>query len=187
MALKSARFDLVLGRRSVVRSETVIRVPGSPETRSSGELRVLADGTPVAYKWTAEGDKKASGSVEFKDGTTKTFLDLGAGKDPYEQDFIFPSPRVAILDSNLHYQYALISVLYNWNAKGEQTFPVLIPQDLTPGTISVDSLGPKTVEGGSFEALRVKTADLEIIAYFDAKHRLMRLEVPAANVAVVRR
>jgi hypothetical protein len=175
------------GNAEIVRSETVIRVPGQPETRSSGELRVSADGTPLGYKWTAQSDKKASGSVEFADGAAKTFIDLGAGKDPFEQDFMFPSPHLAILDSNLHYQYALVALLYDWNAKGQQTFPVLIPQDVTPGTISVESMGSKTVEGSTFEALRVNTADLEVVAYFDARHRLMRLEVPAADVAVVRR
>jgi hypothetical protein len=175
------------GNAEIVRSETVIRVPGQPETRSSGELRVSADGTPLGYKWTAQSDKKASGSVEFVDGSTKTFIDLGAGKDPYEQDFVFPSPHLAILDSNLHYQYALVALLYDWNAKGQQTFPVLIPQDVTPGTISVLSLGSKTVDGASLQALRINTTDLEVVAYFDAKHRLIRLEVPTANVAVVRR
>jgi len=169
-----------------VRSETVVRVPGSPETRSSGELRISADGTPLGYKWTAQAEKKTSGSVEFSQGTAKTSIDAG-GKEPYLQDFVFPSPRVAVLDNNLHHQYALLALLYNWNVKGQQTFPVLIPQDMTPGVVSVESLGAKTIEAAQLEALRVNTADAEILVYFDARRRLMRLEVPAANVAVVRR
>lgn len=175
------------GDARIVRSEAVIRAPGEPETRSSGELRVNVDGSPLSYKWSSQAEKKASGSVDFKDGTAKTLLDQGAGKDPYQADFMFPSPRVAVLDNNLYYQYALVAQLYDWNAKGQQTFPVLIPQDVTPGTISVESMGQKTVEGGTFETLRVNTADLEILAYYDARHRLMRLEAPAAGVAIVRR
>jgi hypothetical protein len=100
---------------------------------------------------------------------------------------MFTSPRLAVLDNNLYYHYALVAQLYDWNAKGQQSFPVLIPQDVTPGSISVESLGPKTVEGGTFETLRVNTADLEILAYYDARRRLMRVEVPAAAVAIVRR
>lgn len=169
-----------------VRSETVARVPGGGETRSSGELRVSADGTPLGYKWSAQAEKKTSGSVEFEQGAAKTSIDVGA-KEPYLQDFVFPSPRVAVLDNNLHHQYALLAVLYNWNLKGQQTFPVLIPQDMTPGSVSVESLGARTIEAAQFEALRVNTADAEIIVYFDARRRLMRLEVPAASVAVVRR
>jgi hypothetical protein len=176
-----------VGGARIIRSETVLRAPGQPEARSMGELRIAADGAPLNYKWTAQSDKKASGSVEFKDGTATTFLDLQNGKDPYHSDFMFPSPRVAILDNNLYYQYALVAQLYDWNLKGQQTFPVLIPQDVTPGSITVESLGPKSVEGGTFEALRVNTADLEILAYFDARRRLMRVEVPAAMVTIVRR
>ena len=181
------QFEMVpSGNFWIVRSETVVRVPGEPEMRSSGELRISADGTPLGYKWTAQAEKKTSGSVEFDKGTAKTSIDVGA-KEPYLQDFVFPSPRLAVLDNNLHHQFALLALLYNWNVKGQQTFPVLIPQDMTPGSVSVESLGAKTIEAAQFEALRVNTADAEIIVYFDARRRLMRLEVPAANVAVVRR
>jgi hypothetical protein len=175
------------GDARIVRSQAVIRVSGQPETHSSGELRVTADGSPLAYKWTAQADKKASGSVDFKDGTATTLLDVGNGKDPYQADFKFQSPHVAVLDNNLYYQYALVAQIYDWSAKGRQTFPVLIPQDATPGTITVESLGQKTVEGGTFETLRVNTADVEILAYYDQRRRLMRLEVPAAQVTIVRR
>ena len=170
----------------IAKGESVTRVPGEPEVRSSGELRISPDGTPLGYKWSAQADKKTSGSVEFDKGAVKTYTDVG-GKDPYQQDFVFPSPRVAVLDNNLYHQYALLALLYNWTAKGRQTFPVLIPQDITPGEISVESLGPRTVEGATLEALRVNSADVEILAYFDARRRLMRIEVPAAMVAIVRR
>ncbi len=176
-----------VGSTRIVRSETVLRAPGQPEARSSGELRVAADGSPLGYKWTAQAEKKASGSVEFKEGAATTLLDLGNGKDPYQADFMFSSPRVAVLDNNLYYQYALVAQLYDWNAKGRQDFPVLIPQDVTPGNISVESLGPRTVEGGTFETLRINTADLEILAFYDTRRRLMRVEVPAAMVTIVRR
>jgi hypothetical protein len=125
--------------------------------------------------------------VEFKDGSAKTFLDLEPGKDPVQSDFMFGTPRVAVLDNNLYYQYSLIAQLYDWNAKGQQTIPVVIPQDMTPGSVTVESVGSKTVEGGTFDALRVTTADLEIVAYYDARRRLMRLEVPSAAVVITRR
>ena len=170
----------------IARSETVIRVPGGGEMRSTGQLRLSADGSPLRYDWTAQAEKKTSGAVEFEQGTAKTSINFG-GQNPYQQDFVFSSPRLAVLDNNLHYQFALLALLYNWNVKGPQTFPVLIPQHMTPGSVSVESLGAKTIEAAQFEALRVSSADLEIVVYFDARRRLMRLEVPAANVAVVRR
>jgi hypothetical protein len=62
----------------------------------------------------------------------------------------------------------------------------LIPQDATPGMVTLEGLGSKTINGAALEGLRVRSADLEIEVYFDARRRLMRLEVPEAMVVVVR-
>jgi hypothetical protein len=63
---------------------------------------------------------------------------------------------------------------------------VLIPQELTPGTISIESAGPQSVAGKSYDALRVVTSDLEVLLYVDSNHRLMRVEVPSAKVSIIR-
>ncbi len=60
------------------------------------------------------------------------------------------------------------------------------PQEITPGTISVESTGTATVGGKSYEALKASTSDLEILLYLDSSHKLIRLEVPSAKLAVVR-
>ena len=173
------------GSAWIERGETVLRVPGSGETRATGQLRLTNDATPVHYEWTAQAATKVSGTVDFQNGTAKTSINLGA-KEPILQDFMFASPRVAILDNNLYDQYALLARLYDWSAGGPQTFPVLIPQDATPGTITIESLGPSTASGVQVTGVRVRSADLEIHAFFDARHRLMRLEVPDVKVVVVR-
>ena len=179
-------FDLSpSGNAWVAKGEATLRVPGGGETRSSGQLRVAADVTPLRYDWSAGTDKKASGSVIFEDGVAKSVINV-PGKDPLNQDFKFASPHAAILDNNLYDQYAILGRLYDWNAKGKQTFPVLIPQDLTPGTIDVEDLSSPTADSGRFDVLRVHTSDLEIQLFFDAKHHLMRLEVPAAKVVITR-
>ena len=165
--------------------QTVIRV-GSAETHTSGQLRISADGTPQHYTWSSQGEKKASGTVEFDNGTAKTSLNISGAKGPAQQDFKFSSPRVVVLDNNLYEQYAVLGRMYDWTAKGTQSFPVLIPQDATPGSIDVESLGTKNVEGAGLQVLRVHSADLEIQLFFDAKLRLVRLEVPMAQVVIVR-
>ncbi len=180
-------FDLQpAGNGWVMQDETVIRVSGSPEMRTSGELRLSADGTPQHYTWSAQGDKKASGVVDFDKGMAKTSITVSNGKQPIQQDFKFTSPRVAVLDNNLYDQYAILGRLYDWQAGGVQTFPVLIPQDATPGSIQVQSLGPKTIDGTRLDGLGVHSTDLEIELYFDTKLRLVRLEVPAAKVIILR-
>jgi hypothetical protein len=167
------------------RGSTDIRAPGAAEVKATGQLKLAVDGAPIRYEWSAQAQKKASGSVEFANGTAKTRIDL-AGNSPFAQDFTFPSPRVAVLDNNLYDHYVLLAQLYDWKTGGKQQFPVLIPQDMIPGSISVESLGPQQVESAKYETLRVSSTDLEILLYLDASHRLMRMEVPASKVTILR-
>jgi len=180
-------FELApAGDSWMARGDAVIRGgSGAGDMRSSGQLRMAPDGTPLRYDWTAQTDKKFSGSIDFESGTAKTTSRV-PGKNPVLQDFHFDSPHIAVLDNNLYDQWAILGRLYDWNAKGPQMFPVIIPQDVTPGMITVESQGRKSTESGEFDALRVSTSDLEVDLYFDAKHHLMRLEVPAAKTVIVR-
>jgi len=160
-------------------------VPGGGDLKATGQLRLSADGTPIRYDWSAEAQKKATGTVDFVSGTAKCSADLG-GALPLRKDFKFTSPRVAVLDNNLYYQFGILARLYDWKAGGKQTFPVLIPQDMVPGSISVESLGPQQAGNGKYEAVRVSSPDLEIMIYVDQNHRMMRLEVPSSNVTIER-
>jgi len=160
-------------------------LPGGGDLKATGQLRLSADGTPIRYDWSAEAQKKATGTVDFVSGTAKCSADLG-GALPLRKDFKFTSPRVAVLDNNLYYQFGILARLYDWKAGGKQTFPVLIPQDMVPGSISVESLGPQQAGNGKYEAVRVSSPDLEIMIYLDANHRMMRLEVPSSNVTIER-
>jgi hypothetical protein len=169
----------------MARGSTSAHVPGGTEIKAFGQLTLSGDGAPIHYDWSAEALKKASGVVEFANGTAKCAANLG-GTSPMMKDFKFDSPRIAVLDNNLYHQYAVLAQVYDWKSGGKQTFPVVIPQDLTPGSISVESLGSQPGENAKYEALRVSTTDLEILLYVDARHHLMRLEVPASKVVVER-
>ena len=174
------------GNGWVLEDESVLHVPGSPEMRTSGQLRISADGTPQHYTWIAQGDKKASGVVEFDSGTAKTSTTVSGTKQPVHQDFKFTSARIAVLDNNLYEQYAILGRIYDWDSKGMQSFSVLIPQDATPGSIDLEAIGAKNVDGANLEVLRVHSTDLEIELFFDVKFHLARLEVPAAKVVILR-
>ncbi len=127
---------------------TEIHLPDGSTARITGRLKLAPDGTPLRYEWSVSGQKKASAVVEFQGGTAKIALQLEGAK-PFIQELSFGSggepgrttPRVLILDNNLYHQYAVLARLYDWTARGPQTFPVLIPQDMTPGSITVESLG----------------------------------------------
>lgn len=174
------------GDNWIARGEAIIKGgQGAADQHSSGQLRFAPDGTPLHYDWTAQVGQKVTGKVDFENSTAKTTTNV-PGKKPLMQDFEFNSPHIAVLDNNLYDQWAILARLYDWNTKGAQNFPVIIPQDVTPGMITVESEGQKPTEGGEFDALRVSTSDLQVELFFDAKHHLVRLEVPAAKIVIVR-
>ena len=90
-----------------------------------------------------------------------------------------------ILDNNLYYQYAVLASLYDWNRKGAQTFAVLVPQELTPGSVTVESAGTHDASGKKLEELSVKSPDLEVDLFLDGQ-RLVRIVSPSANAEILR-
>jgi hypothetical protein len=171
------------GANWVAHGSSEIQTPQGA-TRVTGTLTFQPDGTPLRYEWSTQGAKKASASVAFTGATATSELHI-EGTRPFTQQFTFPSPLVVVLDNNLYHQYAILARLYDWQQKGVQTFSVLVPQDLTPGSVTVESLGKQDVEGEKLEELRVKTEDLELHLFFDAQ-RLVRIVVPSSNAEIIR-
>ncbi|MGH9677251.1 MAG: hypothetical protein ACRD36_09135 [Candidatus Acidiferrum sp.] len=169
----------------MAKGTTDIKAPEAAPTKITGTLVLQPDGAPVSYDWTSQADKTNGAHILFVNGVAKITLEM-QGARPFEQDLSFGAPLIAVLDNNLYHQYAVLARLYDWNKRGAQSFPVLIPQELTPGSITVESTGSASADGKSYEGLKVTTSDLEVLLLLDSNHRLMRLEVPAAKVSVIR-
>jgi hypothetical protein len=151
----------------------------------TGNLELRPDGTPVRYEWNMQGAKKAASTIVFNGATANVELRM-EGARPYTQQFTFNSDRVVVLDNNMYDQYAILARLYDWDKKGAQTFSVIVPQEMTPGSVTVESLGKQdTGNGGKLEQLRVKTEDIEINLFLDGQ-RLIRIVSPSANAEIVR-
>ena len=162
-----------------------IKASQAPASKVTGSLSLQPDGAPISYEWTSQADKNNSAHILFNDGVAKMTLQM-QGAHPFDQTFTFGTSLIAVLDNNLYHQYAVLARLYDWSKRGPQTFPVFIPQELMPGTITAESTGSATLDGKSFEGFRVSTSDLQVDLYLDSAHRLMRLEVPSARVSVIR-
>ncbi|HTZ33750.1 MAG TPA: hypothetical protein VMH31_14920 [Methylomirabilota bacterium] len=173
------------GETWIAKGTTKVAMEGAPATTVTGSLTMAPDGSPLSYEWTSHADKTNGAHIVFANGIAKMTLEM-QGARPFEQDLTFGTSRIVVLDNNLYHQYAVLARLYDWNSKGLQNFSVLIPQELTPGTITVNSAGTIEADGKSYEGLKVITTDIEIVLYLDSNHRLMRLEVPASKAAVVR-
>ena len=167
------------------RATATVHAAQGPETHITSQLQLRADGAPIHYEWTTvTGSKRAGASIDFDNGTATIHVQVNGSK-PFTQQFFFHAPVIAVLDDNLYYQYAILADLYDWSKRGVQTFPVLIPQEMTPGTITVEALDPENDSGKTFDRLRVRSQDLEIILYLDG-NRLQRVSVPSANAEIVR-
>jgi len=178
-----------------------IKPPDGAASKITGSLTLQPDGAPISYNWTLQAEKTNGAHILFTNGVAKITLEMQGSrpctedeiKDPhrtqpcfFEQNLSFDSPLIAVLDNNLYHQYAVLARVYNWSKRGAQTLPVLIPQELMPGSVTVQSTGPSTADGQTYEGLKVTTSDVEILLLLDSNHRLMRLEVPAAKVSVIR-
>jgi hypothetical protein len=162
-----------------------IKTSQGADSKVMGSLSLQPDGAPISYNWTSQAQKNSSAKIVFDGGVAKMTLQM-QGAHPYDQTFTFGTPVIAILDNNLYYQYGVLARLYDWSKRGQQTFPVFIPQELMPGTITAEATGSASLDGKSYEGFRVTTSDLEVDLYLDSHHRLMRLEVPSAKVSVLR-
>jgi hypothetical protein len=173
------------GDHWLAQGTTELKPAQGAATRVTSRLTLQADGTPASYNWSTDGAKKASADITFQ-GNVATIVLRVDGAKPFTQQFTFSSPQIVVLDNNAYNQYAILARLYDRQKMGTQTFSVLVPQEMTPGSLTVDSLGEITAGSAKFEELRVKTADLEVDLYLDSNHRLMRLVAPASNAEVVR-
>ena len=153
-------------------------------TKVNGTLTFHRDGSPAHYDWATQGLKKVSSTIAFS-GTAASVELRMEGARPFAQDFTFNTPLVVVLDNNLYHQYELLARLYDREAKGAQTFSVLVPQEMTPGSVTVDSMGKQDSGGKQLEELRVRTEDNEIDLFLDGQ-KLMRVVAPSANAEIVR-
>ena len=169
----------------LARGTAEIKPPEGASSKVSGSLTLQGNGAPISYDWSAQAEKTNGAHVLFANGVASITLEM-QGARPFQQDLSFGSPLIAVLDNNLYHQYAVLARIYDWSKGGAQTFPVIIPQELTPGTITVQSTGSATSDGKTYEGLKVTSSDLQIILLLDTSHRLMRLEVPDAKVSVIR-
>ena len=169
----------------VAKGSTDISSGDGPAAHVTGNLTLQANGAPIAYDWVSKADKTNSAHIIFTNGIARIALTV-QGAQPYEQEFTFNSPLVVVLDNNMYHQYAVLARIYDWAKGGAQTLPVLIPQEITPGSITAEATGSASSGGKTYEGLRVTTSDIEVLLLLDSNHRLMRLEVPASKVAVVR-
>src|SRR5438093_10694755 len=130
-----------------------IKPPEGGSSNVSGSLTLQADGAPISYDWSSQAEKTNGAHILFANGVARITLEM-QGARPFQQDLTFNTPLIAVLDNNLYHQYGVLARTYDWSRRGAQTFPVLIRQELTPATITVQSTGSATAGGKTSDGLK---------------------------------
>jgi hypothetical protein len=167
------------------RSSIQLHMPGKTQENDTAQLTLAADGSPIRYRWQRQSAHSRSIEVNFRGNSAEMTLRQPASA-PAIEAFSFPAGHVVLLDNNVYSQYAILARLYDWKAGEKQQFSVLIPQDQAPGTVTVQSMGKRSIAGATFDLLTVKSPDLEVDLYVDAARRLMLLRVPGSGAEIAR-
>ncbi|MGA8103809.1 MAG: hypothetical protein WB869_16735, partial [Candidatus Acidiferrales bacterium] len=61
----------------------------------------------------------------------------------------------------------------------------LVPQSMTPGSVTIEPLASPSAGNSSQQGLRVKTEDLEVDVFLEAG-KLQRIAVPSASAEILR-
>src|SRR6266571_2783492 len=157
----------------LAKGTTDLKPPEGGASKVTGSLTLQADGAPISYDWTSQAEKTNGAHILFANGIAKITLQMQGARpctaaeiaDPhrtqpcfFEQDLSFDTPLIAVLDNNLYHQYAVLARIYDWSKRGVQTLPVIVPQELTPGSITVQSTGSASADGKTYEGLKVNTS-----------------------------
>jgi hypothetical protein len=101
-------------------------------------------------------------------------LQTVVGTEASSADFRFPENGV-ILDNNFFHHYLLL--MYRVQT-GQTNFGVFVPQNMSVGSATVKSTGPRSYS--------LEVGDVKLEATTDADGGLVKLTVPAAKVVVER-
>ncbi|MFI5096292.1 MAG: hypothetical protein ACHQIK_22965, partial [Candidatus Acidiferrales bacterium] len=121
----------------IAKGTTTIKPPQGAASTVTGTLTLQPDGAPISYEWTSQAEKNNGAHILFANGVAKITLQI-QGAHAFEQDLSFGSPFIVVLDNNLYHQYAVLARVYDWAHRGTQSYSVLVPQELLPGTVTVD-------------------------------------------------
>ena len=136
---------------------------------TSSQMELNEKLTPISHEVASR-----EGTIRVKVASPLSELQTVVRGETSSADFRFPDGGI-ILDNNFFHHYLIL--LYRFQA-GEKNFPVFVPQDMSIGTATVRSTGPRTYD--------LEVGDVKMQATTDADGSLIKLTVPSANVVVER-
>lgn len=173
------RFDIEpAGEGFRMRAEARLKMPNGADANESTVMNLGKDLSLMSYTRLQKTPKKASAQVDFVSGHAKAHYITPEGATDYE---FYVEPTVVILDTNFFHHFALLIQRYDLVKGGLQHIHVLIPQEASPGMMTLEYNGKE--EG--HDKWTAKTDAVEMIIWSDGG-KLFKLSAPAAKVEIVR-
>ncbi len=168
--------------------EIQVDMPGSPRVTEDCTLKLDEHLQPASYFREQRAPKKGTLTAQFSAQGSKLTTKTAAGTE--ERIFILPDNHLAVLDTNFFHHYALLLRQYDGSHPGPQHLNVFIPQEATPGTISLELKGKESQTVGKaarelnhFQAI---TDQIKIEIWAGPEGEIYRISIPEANLEVVR-
>jgi hypothetical protein len=179
--LETGRFSIVQNGQRIGTEEFSITAKGTGylvegRTQLAGDPTILSSRmeldamlNPIAYEY-----RQGPATLSLKIAQPLSEVTSSNGGAESSTGFRF-APGSFIVDNNLFHHYLLL--LYRVGNKGA-TLPIFVPQDMRQGSATIVSKGNLKYE--------LQMGDIRLQATTDANGRLLKLEVPDANVVIER-
>jgi hypothetical protein len=172
-----------------ITGELQLDMPGAGKVSENSVLKLDQNLKPTSYVRQQKQPKRGTVTVQFDSPQSKLTSQTDSGNQ--EQLFYLPDNHLVVLDTNFFHQYALLLTQYEAATGGPQHFNVFVPQEATPGTISLELQGKENVEiGKSIRELnhfQAVTDEIKIDIWATPQGEIQRILIPQANLEIVRR
>jgi hypothetical protein len=163
---------------------------GQPITlKSSPRLVLNQQWEPQTYVVNQKGNPEFHLEVDFRKSPAQSRLRLASAKEDDARDFVL-TKDVLIVEDNVVHHYQLLVNRFLLKPDKQQTFNAYIPQEATPGVLTIQDMGSEEVKfAGRQETLRhlsVSTDIARVDLWVDDHQRLQRLFIPASQLEAVR-
>jgi hypothetical protein len=167
----------------------VVRDGKKIELHTNSSLLLDDQIDPLSYTWNQKGAQSSQLSIDFRTQPAAARYKTVNGQED-RRDFNLDKD-VVILDDNTNHHYQLAVARYDQARGGTQAFRAFIPQEATPGIITLKLVGPDTVtvDGAKLTLQRyLLTAQLaQISLWVDNQGHLQMVTAPDAQYQAIRK
>jgi len=167
-----------------------LRQEGKTAEYTTSPRLVLTPGLIAqTYSWAQKGPQSSSLEVDFRTSPAKVlYHTLDGASDQREFQLL---KDVVVIDNNVFHHFQLLVDRYRMTDGGKQTFAAFVPQDASPGQVTIEDTGKEQAKTlgrhGNLDHLLVTTDLMQIDLWVDEQSRVQRVAIPSAKIEAVRK